>query len=106
MGKGKRKTSRRPNPNRYKRPGDVDTIKLKKESVDEAVTIAWAIFFSVMRDKEGYGKIRLQRLWQRIGDLSDSIKKGYVKIDDLIETLYVESGLNLGYNNESEDKNK
>ena len=45
------------------RPASVaDVMKAKKSAQDRAINITWAIFFSVMRDKEGYGRKRLARL--------------------------------------------
>lgn len=65
-----------------------DVEKAKKNAADQAVSFAWAIFFTVMRDKEGYGtRVRLPRLWKRVQDLCDSVTKGYVSIADLKEEL-------------------
>lgn len=78
------------------RPASVaDVMKAKKDAQDRAINITWAIFFSVMRDKEGYGRKRLARLWERVQELSDSIVKGYVSVDDLMQTLRDEAGINL-----------
>ena len=66
-----------------------DVAKAKSD----AITTVWAIFFSVMRDKEGYGLKRLKRLWDEVNDLSDSITKGYVSIADLTKTLEEEAGI-------------
>lgn len=70
-----------------------DVNKAKSEAVSEAIETAWAIFFTVMRDKEGYGVKRLQRLWGRVNDLSDSISKGYVNVSELKHTLKEEDGI-------------
>lgn len=69
-----------------------DVEKAKKQAQSEAVKYAWAIMFSVMRDKEGWGIVRLKRLWDEVEDLSDSIGKGYVSVQDLLETLEEEIG--------------
>ena len=75
------------NPNRIPAT-KADVEKAKKQAVDEAVSFAWAVFFTVMRDKEGYGtRVRLPRLWARVRDLIDSITKGYVSVADLKEEL-------------------
>lgn len=82
------------NPNN--RPASVaDVLKAKKDAQSKAINITWAIFFSVMRDKEGWGRKRLSRLWSEVEDLSDSISKGYVSVKDLMDTLYDEAGINL-----------
>lgn len=73
-----------------------DVLKAKKDAQEKAIAYTWAIFFTVMRDKEGYGKQRLQRLWQEVNELSDSISKGYVNVHDLMKTLASEANIVLG----------
>lgn len=90
MGKKKK-----PNPNR--RPAtQADVKKAQRQAQEAAVAATWAIFFTVMRDKEGYGVKRLVRLWDRVNELSDSITKGYVSVEDLKKTLEDEAGITLG----------
>ncbi len=84
----------RVNPNR--RPATVaDVQRAKRDAQDEAIKMTWSIFFTVMRDKEGYGVKRLQRLWGEVNELSDSIAKGYVNVTDLRKALMEEAGINL-----------
>ena len=73
-----------------------DIIKAKREAQNTAINYAWAIFFTVLRDKEGYGKQRLARVWKEVNELSDSISKGYVNIKDLMRTLDEEANIILG----------
>ena len=61
--------------------------KAKKAAQNEAVTTAWAIFFSALRDKEGFGYTRLRRVWDEVNYLADSVSKGYVSIADLEKEL-------------------
>ena len=72
-----------------------DIIKAKKDARSKAIDTAWAIFFTVMVDKEGYGKKRLNRIWEEVCDLSDSIAKGYVSVNDLMKVLDEEMGIVL-----------
>lgn len=82
------------NPNR--RPAtQADVKRAKQAAQDEAIKLAWTIFFTVMRDKEGYGIKRLRRLWAEVENLSDSIAKGYVSMDDLRNALREEAGIDL-----------
>ena len=86
--------SKKINPRR--RPASqADVEKAKREAQNTAINYAWAIFFTVMRDKEGYGKERLRRVWDEVNELSDSIAQGYVNVNDLIHTLKVESEIVL-----------
>ena len=64
-----------------------DVEKAKRQAQEYAINSVWAVFFSVLRDKEGYGYKRLRRVWDGVNYLSDSIGKGYVRIEDLVEEL-------------------
>lgn len=87
-------TKKKTNPN--KKPATMaDVKKAKKMAQAEAVTIAIAIIFTVMRDKEGWGVKRLQRLWREVNDLSDSVAQGYVTVSDLLTVLEEEAGIIL-----------
>ena len=82
--------------NPRKRPAtQADILKAKKEAQNTAINYAWAIFFTVMVDKEGYGKKRLNRIWEEVNDLSDSVAQGYVSINDLLQVLEEEKGIVL-----------
>lgn len=78
---------------RHRPVSQADVLKAKKEAQRTAINYAWAIFFTVLRDKEGWGKQRLSRLWSEIGELSDSIAKGYVNIKDLMRALETEANI-------------
>ena len=67
--------------------------KIKKQATQETVRHVHVLFFTVMRDKEGYGVKRLQRLYAEVEDLSDSVNRGYVTISDLFKVLEEESGI-------------
>lgn len=86
--------SKKTNP-RSRPASQADIIKAKKQAQTQAINITWAIFFSVMRDKEGYGKKRLRRIWNGVNELSDSISKGYVNVKDSMRTLAEEAGIYL-----------
>lgn len=80
---------------RHRPASQADIIKAKKQAQTQAMNITWAIFFTVMRDKEGYGKKRLRRVWNAVNELSDSIAKGYVNVKDLMRALDEEAGILL-----------
>lgn len=80
--------------NPRRRPASqADVEKAKREAQSQAINYAWAIFFTVLRDKEGWGKTRLRRLWDEVNELSDSIAQGYVNIKDLMRTLETEANI-------------
>lgn len=72
-----------------------DVDKAKRQATTQAINYTWAIFFTVMVDKEGYGTKRLKRVWDAVSELSDSISKGYVNVHDLMKTLAEEKGIVL-----------
>lgn len=80
---------------RHRPVSQADINKAKREAQLTAINYAWAIFFTVMVDKEGYGKKRLKRIWDEVSELSDSISKGYVSINDLMRTLEEEMNIVL-----------
>lgn len=62
---------------------------------DSALTTVWAIFFTVLFDKEGHSVEDMQRIWKECEYLSDSIAKGRVNVADLLRTLADEYGVVL-----------
>lgn len=51
--------------------------------------------FLALLDKEGWDREQLRKLWREVGDVSDSIAKGYIKLPDIIDTLRREYGIDL-----------
>ena len=82
--------------NPRRRPAtQADVAKARREATDNAVRLAWSIFFTVLSDKEGYTLEDLKRVWKEIEDLSDSIAKGYCTVRDLRQILREEVGANI-----------
>lgn len=65
--------------------------KLLRESAEkaaiDAIRLTQAIFFTVLCDKENADVEIMQRVWQEVEELSDSIVKKYVNAHDLVKTL-------------------
>lgn len=72
-----------------------DLEKAKTEAREEAVRIAWSIFFTVLRDKHGATIEELRQFWDEVNELSDSIAKGYCTVADLRQILREEAGANI-----------
>lgn len=73
-----------------------DLSKAKKAAQDLAIELTWSIFFTVLRDKEGYDSLDdLKRVWKECEDLSDSIAKGYCTVSNLRQILKEEAGAKL-----------
>lgn len=88
--KGNRRPPRRP-------ASYADLMKLKTEAKSQGVIEAFVIFFSVLRDKEGFGPARLRRILDEMNERADSIRNGYVTIQDLHTVLKEEAGIELTF---------
>ena len=90
MGKSNKKVNPR------NQPVTMAAVKrAKKDAVREATMTAWAIMFTVLRDKEGHTLEDLKRIWHEVDDLSDSIVQGYCTVSDLRTILKEEEGANI-----------
>lgn len=72
-----------------------DLKKAKGIAMTQAIQSAYAITFTVLRDKHDWDVEQLKVIWQEINELSDSLAKGYVKIKDLLWTLNEEAGIRI-----------
>lgn len=79
------------NPNRVPRTTE-ERITYERS---KAIKLAYVIFLSVLCDKIGLTNDDLARAYKGCLDLSDSIAKGYVNVEDLIKTLRKERGLDV-----------
>ena len=85
---------RKTNPNRV--PMTLASVqKAKKEATDEAAGSVMAIFFTVLRDKEGYTTEDLQRVWAYVEALCQEIGERRVSLADLKTVLWEEAGILL-----------
>lgn len=80
---------------RFRPATQADVNKAKRQATSIATEACWAIMFTALRDKYGWGAVRLGRLWQRTNEISQSIVEGYVDVNDLITALREESGIVL-----------
>ena len=72
-----------------------DVERSKRVGQAEAVKLAWSILFYELTDKEGMTVEELQRIWDKVNDVSDSVAKGYVNVADLRNVLREEYGINI-----------
>ena len=83
--------NKKPNPRRVPM-SNAERVSAARE---HALCTAWAIFFTVLADKEGYEIEDMQRVWKACEYLSDSIKSGRVNVPDLRRVLIDEYGIDL-----------
>lgn len=89
-----KKKKKRVNPHRQP-VTKADVKRAKSEAQDNALKMAWSIFFTVLRDKEGYELDDLRRVWGHVDYLSDSISEGRCTVADLRDILKVEEDIQL-----------
>ena len=69
---------------------------LRDKHRNEGILFVTIIFLTVMRDKFGYGRKRLNRIYKAMEELSQAIAKGYVRLTDLELVLQEESKITVG----------
>ena len=86
----------RPKTNPRRRPAtQADVERARDEAVRETVRFCMVVFFTVLLDKFAASKEDLQRVWDEVNDLSDSVKKKYVSLKDLKSVLVEEYDIHL-----------
>lgn len=78
---------------------DEFTLKIKKN----ATGVVTALSEMVLRDKFGFGTTRMNRFKDYINDLADSIEKDYLTVDDVINTIREETGIDLNFERNDSD---
>lgn len=76
-----------------------DLQQIKKQATSEAVDTAFLIMLAmpmlVLRDKYGFGKVRLERFMDQVLDLYDSFNKDYLTLEDMHKALDEEVGFKI-----------
>lgn len=67
---------------------------MKKEATDVAILILSYISIMYLRDKEGYGKKRLNRFMTYLMTMMNDVGK-YLDFNDMIDTIYEETGFKI-----------
>lgn len=74
-------------------------INVKKQASSEAIDTAFiamlALPMLVMRDKYGFGKVRLERFMDHVIDLYESFNAGYLTLEDMHKALEDEVGVKV-----------
>ena len=72
-----------------------DVERARDDAVTETVRFCMTIFFTVLLDKFAASKDDLQRVWDEVNSLSDSVKQKYVSLADLKTVLVEEYDIHL-----------
>ena len=84
--------------NPRRRPATMaDVNRAVAQATNDALTASAAIFLTVLCDKESADAEIIQRVWQEMQELSQSIIDGYVSVADLKDTLRKEYGVDIHF---------
>lgn len=82
-------------------PKDIE--KIKRDATKSAVESIYLIPLLVLKDKFGYGGVRLKRYLDEFNELMDSYNKGYLDLKDIEETLLKENKMAFIRNKDAEN---
>ena len=74
-----------------------DVNRAAQRATNDALAASAAIFLTVLCDKESADAEVIQRVWQEMQELSQSIIDGYVSVSDLKDTLRKEYGVDIHF---------
>lgn len=89
----KRKSPGKKNPGRYIKESDLRNMQLKV--AQDSFDMYAAVVLTVLRDKFGYGHVRLKRALDAMNSLCDELTKGRISHEDLIQVLLDEADIDL-----------
>lgn len=72
-----------------------DIQKWKAESFEYVLSAIMPFSLLILRDKFGFGKVRLDRFQEAFMDLHDSVDKGYLTFSDIEDILNEETGVDV-----------
>lgn len=84
--------TKRVNPRRRPK-SEADVRKAKNEARDETMNTMMYMVLWVFADKHGANAEDLQKIKDELYDVADSINRGYIKWEDLRDTLEEEYGV-------------
>ena len=68
---------------------------LKEEMGTQAIRVVIFVSLLILRDKRGFGKKRLQDFMFEFAEQIECLKKGYVSLEDMINVIQEETGLDI-----------
>ena len=69
--------------------------QIAKEATEEAYRRQFAVTFRVLRDRFGFGRDRLRRLWDLCLEYIHDIDEGLLSTTEMLETLQREDGIKI-----------
>ncbi len=85
--------AKKPKTNKVIQLRESELRRMQRAWTSEATTLAMTCFLMTMLDKEGYGAMRLSRVWKAVEKLMAEVFEGRVDVYDLKKTLETELGI-------------
>lgn len=80
----------------------IATERAVQLAVEEAYRRHWAITMRVLRDRFGWGKDRLRRLWDQSLDYLRDMDDGLITAEEMLRVLEREDGIRITWNARAE----
>lgn len=68
---------------------------IKQDAINFVFEQYGAVVALCLKDKLGFGKVRAQRFMSHVSEVFDAIEEDYLTLDDVMETVEKELGLNF-----------
>jgi len=72
-------------------------LQIAKESTEEAYKRQFAVTFRVLRDRFGFGRDRLRRMWDLCLEYINDIDQGLLSTKEMLDTLQREDGIKIDW---------
>lgn len=76
-----------------------DVQQMKDEATKKAADIAFLLMLGlpvlVLRDKWGFGKVRLERFIDQVIEMYEAFDEGYLTLDDIHQAIEEETGIKI-----------
>lgn len=76
----------------------IATERAVERVVEEAYRRHWAITMRVLRDRFGWGKERMRRLWDQSLDYLHDMDSGLITAEEMLRVLEREDGIRITWN--------
>lgn len=70
-------------------------MQIAKEATEEAYRRQFAVTFRVLRDRFGFGRERLRRMWDLCLEYINDIDQGLLSTKEMLDTLQREDGIKI-----------
>ena len=72
-------------------------MQIAKEATEEAYRRQFAVTFRVLRDRFGFGRERLRRMWDLCLEYIHDIDEGLLSTQEMLDTLQREDGIKIDW---------